>query len=149
MRFIELRSGYAKYATVSDEDYDRVSQYPWYLDGSGYAQSYHYAGCSMHQFVLDPYDGYVEDGYQVHHINRNRLDNRRENLELVTRAQNCLERGLRSDNTSGAKNIYLVTLKSGETRYKFYKQGYSKKQFPTLEEAVQHRDSVLPYTVQE
>lgn len=39
---------------------------------------------SMHRVIMDP----VPEGLQVDHINRNKKDNRRENLRIVTRSEN-------------------------------------------------------------
>ncbi len=44
--------------------------------------------CKLHRFLLDP-----RGGYEVDHINRDRLDNRRVNLRLATKSQNCQNRG--------------------------------------------------------
>jgi len=42
---------------------------------------------------------------QIDHINRNPLDNRRVNLRVCTNQQNCCNRGLRSDNSTGYKGV--------------------------------------------
>ncbi|MCH7686587.1 MAG: HNH endonuclease [Planctomycetes bacterium] len=39
------------------------------------------------------------------HINRNRLDNRDENLRFVTFSQNQINKGLSTRNTSGFKGV--------------------------------------------
>lgn len=44
-------------------------------------------------------------GYEIDHINRDRSDNRWTNLRLVTRSQNNMNAGLRSDNRSGQKGV--------------------------------------------
>lgn len=42
---------------------------------------------------------------RVDHINRDTLDNRRENLRLATHSQNAINRGKHRDNTSGYKGV--------------------------------------------
>lgn len=56
----------------------------------------------MHRLIMAP-----ESGADVDHINGNRLDNRRCNLRLVTRSQNLMNSGLRSDNKTGCKGIHF------------------------------------------
>jgi len=71
-------------ALVDDEDYERLSAVRWRRN-FGYAQ-----GCfggrkvSMQQVVLPD----CPPGLERDHINRNRLDNRRANLRLVTHSEN-------------------------------------------------------------
>lgn len=87
-RKIELSKG--MFAWVSDEDYERVSQYKWYASYHGskmkgrdkwYARRTDQSGkTKMHRFIMGLEAG---DKRVVHHINNNGLDNRRENLEIV------------------------------------------------------------------
>lgn len=56
---------------------------------------------SLHRFLmLPPY------GWQIDHINRNTLDNRRENLRIVLACQNAQNKNNNSRNTSGHRNVY-------------------------------------------
>lgn len=55
---------------------------------------------NLHRLVMD-----APAGIDVDHINGNTLDNRRENLRLATRAQNCWNRKLPRTNTSGYKGV--------------------------------------------
>lgn len=79
-------------ALVSDEDYERLIVHKWSMTNQGYARSskvkrvdgkQKFYCLFMHQEVLGKKDGFVSD-----HINRDRLDNRRENLRFATKAQN-------------------------------------------------------------
>lgn len=89
MKTIELTKG--KRAIVDDADYERLSQYSWFFNptGTGYAQRSARKSETgprtvlLHRVVMN-----ASPGYQIDHINRNTLDNRKENLRLCTQAQN-------------------------------------------------------------
>ena len=95
---------------IDDEDYDWLNQWTWYLGNQGYAQRNDYSGnkhviIRIHNLILSAKDGYVAD-----HQNRNKLDNRRDNLRYVTSLQSTGNTGLASHNTSGYKGVsYMKT----------------------------------------
>lgn len=73
-----------KFATVDDADYDWLAKNKWTYDAKGYA----YRKASnvtvfMHRVVLNAPASAVVD-----HVNGDGLDNRRDNLRIVTVAQN-------------------------------------------------------------
>jgi hypothetical protein len=77
---------------VSDEDYEELSKCKWHMGSNGYPETCFYVGngrtypIRMHRLILDlP----VGDRRVVDHINKNRLDNRRENLRIVTMQENA------------------------------------------------------------
>jgi hypothetical protein len=72
------------YATVDHEDVELVSAYAWRLHRLGYATA-NGSTVLMHRLILGLGKG---DSRQADHVNRSRLDNRRANLRIVTRAQN-------------------------------------------------------------
>lgn len=84
------------HALVDDEDYDRINEWSWSLDGRGYAKrSIGTSTIGMHREVL----GLSQGDPAVDHINRNRLDNQKSNLRLATPRTNALNqrrRGLSS-----------------------------------------------------
>jgi hypothetical protein len=87
-----------KVAIVDDEDYERLSRYKWYANsnacGNCYARRNIYIGekrtaLKMHREILRM--GH-RDGFLVDHINRNGLDNRKENIRVTTKninGHNC------------------------------------------------------------
>ena len=96
MPIIELSQG--KTTVVSDEDFEYLSQGKWCF-GDGYARRDISIGegkrrtLLMHRVIMERMLGEsIPAGLQVDHINTSRCDNRRENLRLVTKSQNQMNR---------------------------------------------------------
>lgn len=90
MRLLEVRDGSGTALVRIDEaDFGRVSAYRWYVAGGRYARRMgprpDRQVLYMHREILGLHPG---DGFSVDHINRNKLDNRRCNLRLLTQSQN-------------------------------------------------------------
>jgi hypothetical protein len=68
-------------------DFDRARLYRWKLDSDGYVrvQPRRGARIALHRLVLGLEPG---DGLEGDHISGDKLDNRRSNLRVATRAQN-------------------------------------------------------------
>lgn len=85
-------------AMIDLEYVDVVKDYKWYSKSEGYV-------CNskigyLHQFIMNPSEGMVVD-----HINRNPLDNRRENLRICTQHENTMNKSIRCSNTSGVSGV--------------------------------------------
>ena len=90
---------------VDDEDYEWLNQWRWYLGNEGYAQRNDYSDGNhtiirMHNLLLD-----AKNGHWIDHINRNKLDNSKNNLRHATALQSIGNIGLASHNTSGYKGV--------------------------------------------
>lgn len=99
MKEIPLSRG--KVALVDDDDYEWLNQWKWCYLAKGYAIRAEGNGAQrryiyMHRLILNP-----SPGLTVDHINRNRLDNRRENLRVATYSQQMFNLPIRRDNKSG------------------------------------------------
>lgn len=100
MKEISLTQG--KVALVSDFDYEQLSQFNWHYGRygkTGYAKRMSWDKSKkkgsivrMHHSILP-----LKKGLMIDHINGNGLDNRRENLRLVTKSQNMMNAGARSN----------------------------------------------------
>jgi len=99
MKQIPLTRG--KFALVDDEDYDYLNQWKWWYTTRGYAvREEKRRVIFMHRFLMN-----TPDGFDTDHINRNKLDNRKENLGIVTRSQNFMNINPRKNNKSGVKGV--------------------------------------------
>lgn len=104
MKQIRLSKGL--YALVDDEDYDYLMQWSWYASNESRGTKWYAirrengVKIRMHRAVIERprkvWEGidfsiaqtYIAKGMVVDHINHNSLDNRRENLEIITQREN-------------------------------------------------------------
>jgi hypothetical protein len=103
---IELTKG--KKALVDDSDFDWLIESKWHFTNTGYAGTNKLMshGCetqTMHRAILD-----APQGFDVDHINGNKLDNRPCNLRLATRRQNLLSKSKRKDSKMKYKGVMYV-----------------------------------------
>lgn len=79
---------YKATSIIDAEDVNRVLQHRWTLSDNGYVRTYNGTNpVYLHRFLLD-YDGELT----VDHVNRNKLDNRKSNLRVVTQSVNNYNR---------------------------------------------------------
>ncbi len=90
------------HALIDDQDADRVLARTWRLTPRGYAMASidQTRNVLMHRLILDAPAGMVVD-----HVNGDKLDNRRENLRLVTQAQNTQNVPARAKSTSRYRGV--------------------------------------------
>lgn len=111
MKEIPLTMGL--FALIDDEDYDLVSKYKWYARKDyntyyavGYDKDAYNNGVGrnirMHRLIMGLDYG---NKMQVDHINHNGLDNRRENLRIVTHRQNCFNKRKQEECSSKHKGV--------------------------------------------
>lgn len=108
MKRLQLNNN--QYTLVDDDVFEYLSQWKWSLS-SGYAKRQIFLGMQngkrvckgifLHRFLMDAPPELVVD-----HINRNTLDNRRENLRVCTRSQNQHNRKISKRNKSGVNGVY-------------------------------------------
>ena len=106
----EIRLTQNKVAIVDEEDYEWLSQYKWHYHKGYAARTCRQTGKKrtvyMHREIMNTPRGLVTD-----HINGNRLDNRKANLRICTRAQNNMNMikfrtRKKSKNASKYKGVY-------------------------------------------
>ena len=96
------RSGQIVYFTIDKADVELVSRLPrWF-----YCMGYCYACVGDRQMNLTwLLAGRPDKGYVLHHVNGDKTDNRRENIQKITWTQHhCLEK-TKPNNTTGIRGI--------------------------------------------
>jgi len=104
--YVSLTRGYE--AVIDADKAEFIGQWNWHASPSRsnvYALRSteikgKYIGFRMHRVLIG-----APDHLHVDHINGDSLDNRIENLRLVTNHQNCFNRKINSNSTSGLKGV--------------------------------------------
>lgn len=130
-------------ALIDAEDLPLVQQFKWRMSDAKRSIRYVIASrpagylgksqnISLHRLVLGEPQGVLID-----HINRDRLDNRKQNLRIATPSQNAMNRP--SNNASGYKGVHQH---QGRWRAQVKVNGarYRSASFPTAEEAAREYD---------
>lgn len=86
---------------IDNDDFNLLKNHSWYTTSRGYAAASVNGVCIyMHRLLMSP------EKYQVDHINRNKLDNRKKNLRIVTNQENHFNKTENRNNTSGKAGVY-------------------------------------------
>jgi len=115
-----------RYCLVDDDDYNVLSKHKWYLSRKGYAiRNRKYRNgikdslpIQMHKMVTK-----TSNDLTVDHINCNKLDNRKQNLRLISNTENIRRRGAQRNSGTGYKGVYLSKnkeLAKNTIRYNVY-----------------------------
>lgn len=122
-----------RFALVDDAD-AFLSQWRWRVDDDGYAQtSLGGARVFMHSMLIA-----VPGGRVVDHRNRDRTDNRRENLRIASPRENAANRGRRRNATEPFVGVRQVA--SGRWQARVGERGRHLGIFDTAEAAAHARD---------
>ena len=93
---------------VDDDDYGSLSKCKWYLS-CGYAIRNltkkidgicKHSTIKMHRQLLS-----VEPWQEIDHVNLDKLDNRKSNLRICNKSENCRNKQNRKDNKTGYKGV--------------------------------------------
>jgi len=136
MKEILLTKGYS--AIVDDDDYEKLKQYNWcyaygYAVKSGRRKGKNREPLQfMHHYIIDRKDGFVTD-----HINRNTLDNRKENLRYADLSQNkANQTRITRKSKSGYTGVYYEPSKNKwRARFQAYKKRVTVGYYNTPKEA--------------
>lgn len=130
---INTRTGFE--FLISKEDFDKVKDINWHGNAYRYAKN-NVVGL-LHRYILD-----VPKGLEVDHINRNRLDNRRENLKICDRQENMKNKSLYKNSSSGYPGVkWNKKLEKWQVQININKKRIHIGVFDDLGEAIQARKS--------
>jgi hypothetical protein len=122
---------------ISLESLPKVIQHNWYYSKSGYPKSYTARYHTLHRFLL----GRQEKGMVIDHINRNKMDNRLENLRVITQKENSYNRTKNANSLNKYKGIVLNG-SSYDAVITKDKKKYILKGFETAEDAASAYDAM-------
>jgi hypothetical protein len=94
------------YALVDDGDFEWLKKWTWHLMPNGYVARHTTLKTRktitlyLHRIIL-----HAKKEQEIDHRNRNKLDNRRSNLRVVTTRINMLNINLKPNNSSGYKGV--------------------------------------------
>ncbi|AEJ81478.1 HNH endonuclease [Erwinia phage vB_EamP-L1] len=94
----------------------------------------------VHRLVWIANFGAIPPGMEIDHIDRNPSNNLIENLRLVSRSQNGFNRRVPRQSQTGQRYIHTCR-KTGNFTVRIARVSYGT--FPTLEEALEVRDSLI------
>lgn len=125
---------------VDNDNYDLIIKHSWYLSTNGYLCCRIDGKVTLlHRLIMSNDKNIC---LEIDHINLNKLDNRKENLRIVTPSQNQMNRDIMSNNTSGytgvtwdkSRNKWKVTINENGNCHNLGR-------FDRLEDAVAARNS--------
>ena len=152
-RPIENFPGYiiSNYGIVYSIRFDKVREMKSSIKPSGYKElDISSKTVSIHSLVGNAFIGKREDGLTYDHIDRNRLNNRADNLRLATKSEQQINKNMMNNNTSGEKNISSTTTR-GKAYWRIvikrnkkavFQKWLNKKKF-NIEDAVRIRDEFI------
>ena len=125
------------YVEIDDQDTYLLTAIKWHVMRGHKSPTVKYVagnrGELLHRVILGLKPG---DKRQVDHINRDGLDNRRENLRICTSAQNQANRGPNRNNSCGFKGVaWNKTKDAWQATIQVSGKSIYLGRFPTKEEA--------------
>lgn len=108
MKKIALRGelGRDKFVLVDDEDYEILTTFRWHFR-DGYAETCVSFGKLKKAYLMHRVIYLYFGKDEIDHRDRNRLNNQKYNLRQATHSQNQHNTGLRKDNKTGFKGVFL------------------------------------------
>lgn len=130
----KIRLTQVKFAIVNNKDFETINKMKWQIYKNGKYARNSYA-VPMQNFIMRPPFGFIVD-----HKNGDGLDNRRRNLRLCTRSQNCRNRNININHKSGFKGVAINSNGSIIAQIKIKGEAIYLGSFKTKEKAARAYD---------
>ena len=98
---------------IDREDFDKVKDYGWCARFDKVGKTFyattrtHGTRLIMHRLILDAPNSFVVD-----HIDHNGLNNRKNNIRICTQSQNCMNKKVQLNNSSGYTGVSFHKIKN-------------------------------------
>lgn len=126
-------------AVIDLEDIERCKKYKWFLKGNYVACSFNKTKIYLHHYILD-IENIKETGLEVDHKDRNKLNNRKNNLRVTTININRANINAKKDNKSGIKGVYYFErTNKWRTNITINKKNIHLGYYENLEDAIKAR----------
>lgn len=138
---------------VSDEDYEEVSKLPWYIGAKcNYAKETHYISSwkfgTLHKYIyklMYPHTQGYSVGTVIDHIDRNPLNNTRDNLRLASRSLNNHNRS----RPPGKYSTYKGVTYDKKMKHKIWKATFKGKHLGSFETELEAAKCYDAYAIHE
>lgn len=125
---------------ISEEDFEMVNSFVWHKAGNYIRNS---KGQWLHRLITN-----CPKGLEVDHIDRNPLNNKRENLRCVTRAENNRNKRQYNKYPNKSTGIYGIDAvksrrKDGKPYFRVRINGLKANKFSKLISAIKYRNKYL------
>jgi hypothetical protein len=134
---------------IDDEDYPAVIGIRWgasNISGKWYVRNAIRRSGKTIVTYLHRYIASAPVGKCIDHINLNTLDNRKINLRVCTRGENCRNSGMRKNNTSGVKGVRVTKEGNYQAAVMFERRSICLGTYADKNDAIQARKlGVLKY----
>lgn len=119
------------------QDLRKAKTFTWYSSGSDFLKTcVNIYGKPLYRLLI-----ITPKGFEIDHINRNRMDNRRSNLRICTHQQNQFNQNLQRNNTSGVIGVrFNKTRNKYVARIKFCGRDIHLGYYKNIEHAMQARN---------
>ena len=127
------------YFIFDKEDYNNIKNIYWNKTNKGYIRGYYKQQNSnkrkaifLHKYLFNDFD----NKFVIDHINRNKSDNRRENLRICNQQENVFNSSIPKNNTSGFIGVYKVSNSTWEASIMIDRETIKLGRYKNIEDAI-------------